>query len=136
MKYSTRHLMPQAQAAATALAPQQPPSLEPSPDPSSTGMTPVPSAAAPAPTPVATRPALPTGAHFDIALEASKIPLHIAIIESIASAAVEDKMKRYFCSLIVVGGVAATHHTGFAIESRCARSSLGPADGSGSSQRC
>ena len=81
-------------------------------------MTPVPSAAMPAPTPKAR---LPTGAEFDIALEASKIPLHIAIIESIASATVEDKMKRYFSSLIVVGGVAATHHTGFAISSRCVR---------------
>ena len=116
------------QSAAPAAPVPAPASVEASPDPSSAGMTPAPSAALPAPTPAGSKPPLPTGAEFDIALEASKIPLHIAIIEAIASATVEDKMKRYFGSLIVVGGVAATHHTGFAIQSRRVRMVAGLSD--------
>ena len=59
-------------------------------------------------------------ADFDIALEASKIPLDVAIFESINATQSEERMRRLVANLVIVGGTAKIHNAGFAIQSRLA----------------
>lgn len=56
--------------------------------------------------------------NVDIRREAGKIPLHIAVVQSILAAGLEDRMRRICNSVLIVGGTANVHNIGFAIESR------------------
>lgn len=55
---------------------------------------------------------------IDIKIEAGKIPLHIAVMESILAAGTPDRQKRLSQNVLLVGGTARIHNVGFAIESR------------------
>lgn len=57
-------------------------------------------------------------AEGDIKREASKLPLHVAIVASILEAGTEDRMRRACANVLIIGGGARIHNIGFAIESR------------------
>ncbi|BGP17439.1 hypothetical protein JCM10213_003278 [Rhodosporidiobolus nylandii] len=82
---------------------------------------PSPSPAPPAPA-AATTPALhQPPANIDVKYEASKLPLDVAVVESILAAGpAEERMKKVAANLIIVGGTGGIHNIGFAVESRIA----------------
>ncbi|KAM0786552.1 hypothetical protein ACM66B_002009 [Microbotryomycetes sp. NB124-2] len=55
---------------------------------------------------------------IDVRTESSKIPLDVAVVESILACATEDRMKKVVANLIVTGGSGAIHNVGFAVSSR------------------
>ncbi|BGP49325.1 Actin-like protein arp8 [Rhodotorula kratochvilovae] len=76
--------------------------------------TPKPPAATPAPA------AAPAGT-VDIAYESSKLPLDVAVVESLLAAGpTEDRMKKVAANLLIVGGTGGIHNIGFAVQSRVA----------------
>ncbi|KAL8287535.1 hypothetical protein RQP46_003393 [Phenoliferia psychrophenolica] len=113
MKNSTKHLLP-----AAPLLPALPPlpSLDVLNDNhTEDGATPLRGSPAPVPAPVV--PVVPT-ATIDVRREAGKIPLDVAVVESILAAGTEDRMKRVCQNVLIVGGTGAIHNIGFAVESR------------------
>lgn len=69
------------------------------------GNTPAPASAAP---------------QIDIALESSKLPLDVALCESICHSGSEDKIKRVTTNILVIGGIANMTGVGMALQTRCA----------------
>lgn len=57
---------------------------------------------------------------IDVQLEASKLPLDVAIFNSARAAGGDDKIRKYLQAVLVVGGTALTPGMGHALESRCA----------------
>ena len=67
------------------------------------------------------KPAIPTSSDYPdkfVELNAGKIPLDIAIVESLSSAGLEDRVKRFASSIIIVGGGAKMHGMSWALQSR------------------
>jgi len=60
------------------------------------------------------------GPTIDVKFEASKIPLDVAVVESILAASTEDRMKKICQNVLIVGGTGLIHNIGFAIQSRYA----------------
>jgi actin-related protein 8 len=108
---------PESSAISTASAtpqPQQPPSIDASssstpqpPPPHQLTSTPAP-IPAPAPAPIS----------FDIVAEAAKVPLEVAICNSLLSLPSEGKVKAMTNSLLLVGGTASLPALGYALQSR------------------
>lgn len=118
MKNSTKHLLPAVPIPAVLLPTL--PQLD-LPDASTEdGATPL--TGSPAPGAPATRQATPTPVPvvpaIDVRYEAGKIPLDVAVVESILAAGTEDRMKRICQNVLIVGGTGAIHNIGFAVESR------------------
>lgn len=74
-------------------------------------------------------PSAPAGsADIDVRYESSKLPLDVAVVESIlaispsgaSSAAAEERIKKIATNLLIVGGTGGIHNIGFAVESRVA----------------
>jgi actin-related protein 8 len=53
-----------------------------------------------------------------VELNSGKVPLDIAIVESLASAGTEERIKRFSSSIIVVGGTAKLTGMAWALQSR------------------
>lgn len=67
-------------------------------------------------------PATPNGAtevHVDLAKEAAKTPLDVAVFETICSVGNEDRMKKLCNNIVLLGGTSRIHNAGFALQSRC-----------------
>lgn len=58
---------------------------------------------------------------IDLFLEASKLPLDVAIFNSTRAAGGDDKIRKYLQAILVVGGTALTSGMGHALESRYVR---------------
>lgn len=61
----------------------------------------------------------PGGFSFDVRAEASKVPLDVAIVNSIRAAGAADKIKKLLQVVLVVGGSALVPGMIHALESRC-----------------
>lgn len=72
----------------------------------------------PHPTPVPLAMPTHSASKSEIRREAGKIPLHIAVVQSILAAATEDRMRKICSNVVIVGGTGLIHNVGFAIESR------------------
>ncbi|TIC08703.1 actin-like ATPase domain-containing protein [Wallemia mellicola] len=59
----------------------------------------------------------PTG-NIDVQTESSKVPLHIAIKNSIAATTTEERIKKFSQSIVISGGSSHLKGVGFGIESR------------------
>ncbi|CEQ43221.1 SPOSA6832_05131 [Sporobolomyces salmonicolor] len=68
----------------------------------------------------ATPAAAPPPPAIDVRYESSKIPLDVAVVESILAAGAEERMKKVAANLLIVGGTGGIHNVGFAVESRVA----------------
>lgn len=82
----------------------------------STASSPIPPVLAPhhqAPAPYVPPPLI-----FDVVAEAGKVPLEVAICNSVLSLPSEDKVKRMTSSLLLVGGTASLPALGYALQSR------------------
>lgn len=55
---------------------------------------------------------------IDYVFESGKLPLDVAVFESLAAAGGEDKIKRVATNILVVGGIANVQGIGFALQSR------------------
>lgn len=55
---------------------------------------------------------------IDYSFESGKLPLDVAVFESIAAAGGDDKVKRVATNILVVGGLANVQGVGFALQSR------------------
>lgn len=86
--------------------------VEPTP---ATSASPPPVSRHPTPSAIA---AVAPSQEIDIRIEAGKIPLHIAVMESILAAGTPDRQKRLSQNVLIVGGTSLIHNVGFAIESR------------------
>ncbi|KAK4046820.1 actin-like protein arp8 [Microbotryomycetes sp. JL201] len=62
------------------------------------------------------------GSTVDVRTESSKIPLDVAVVESVLACVTEDRMKKVVANLVVTGGSGAIHNVGFAISSRVSAS--------------
>lgn len=116
MRNSTKHLLPPS-----PLLPPPSDTLLPDPAAQDNSTTPrIGSPAAAAPHPVTPAAAVPTAPvpTIDVRYEAGKIPLDVAVVESILAAGTEDRMKRVCANVLIVGGTGAIHNIGFAVESR------------------
>lgn len=60
---------------------------------------------------------LPTNA-IDHLVESSKLPLDVAVLESICQSGTEDKVKRVATNILIVGGIGNAQGVGFALQSR------------------
>ncbi|GAA5890149.1 hypothetical protein JCM6882_009242 [Rhodosporidiobolus microsporus] len=79
------------------------------------------SAAAKSGAPPAATPPVGSTVQIDVRRESSKLPLDVAVVESILAAGpAEERMKRVAANLLVVGGTGGIHNVGFAVESRVA----------------
>ncbi|KAK4055826.1 actin-like protein arp8 [Microbotryomycetes sp. JL221] len=106
MTNSVRHLLP-----ATTTA-----DLQPARD---AGAAPLPAeAATPVKESASVAAAESAGPTVDVRVESSKIPLDVAVVESIMACGTEDRMKKAVANLVVTGGCSAIHNAGFAISSR------------------
>ncbi|GAA5877654.1 hypothetical protein JCM3774_005372 [Rhodotorula dairenensis] len=69
-----------------------------------------------------------TSTEIDVRYESSKLPLDVAVVESIlaivagapTSLAAEERVKKIATNLLIVGGTGGIHNIGFAVESRAA----------------
>ncbi|GAA5893576.1 hypothetical protein JCM5296_007491 [Sporobolomyces johnsonii] len=103
-------------------------SLTGSPAPEGGNGTPKPAGSALAAPPItaslstasATPAAPPPPPAIDVRYESSKIPLDVAVVESILAAGAEERMKKVAANLLIVGGTGGIHNVGFAVESRVA----------------
>ncbi|GAA5984551.1 hypothetical protein JCM11641_006546 [Rhodosporidiobolus odoratus] len=91
--------------------------------------TPGPASASPAPQPAAPAAPLnqshsqPQQVTIDVRYESSKLPLDVAVVESILAAGpAEERLKKVAANLIIVGGTGGIHNIGFAVQSRVAPS--------------
>lgn len=111
---------PSLPSALPALPGQAAPSAAPSsfagsPAPETGAATPK-AAAAPLASPAVQPGAAPT---VDVRYESSKLPLDVAIVESIMAAGpTEDRLKKVAANILIVGGTGGIHNIGFAVESR------------------
>ncbi|KAK4335812.1 Actin-like protein ARP8 [Rhodotorula toruloides] len=111
---------PSLPSALPALPGQAVPSAAPSsfagsPAPETGAATPK-AAAAPLASPAVQPGAAPT---VDVRYESSKLPLDVAIVESIMAAGpTEDRLKKVAANILIVGGTGGIHNIGFAVESR------------------
>ena len=64
-------------------------------------------------------PTQPNGFSIDVCFEASKLPLDIAIFNSVRATGGEEKIRKYLQAVLVVGGTALTQGIVHALESRC-----------------
>jgi actin-related protein 8 len=62
----------------------------------------------------------PGGFNLDIAFEASKLPMDVAIFNSARAAGGDEKIRKYLQAVLVVGGTALIPGISHALESRCA----------------
>ncbi|KAI5475415.1 actin-related protein 8 [Pseudohyphozyma bogoriensis] len=135
MRSSTRHLLPPAPIASASAEPD---GITPAPITTEDGaalppLPPLPATtlAVPSPTPGADLEAGGTGTKaptrqttpakevsIDVRVEASKMPLDVAVLESILAAGTEDRMKKVCQNVLIVGGSGLIHNVGFAVESR------------------
>lgn len=60
----------------------------------------------------------PPAPAFDVSSEASKIPLHVAVAESIIACGSEERAKRMLGAIMIVGGGGLIHNIGYAVASR------------------
>ncbi|KAF9525320.1 nucleus protein [Crepidotus variabilis] len=77
--------------------------------------------AAPSITPIPPPPAAPTfpgGFPIDVAFEASKLPLDVAIFNSARAAGGDEKIRKYLQAVLVIGGTALVPGMAHALESR------------------
>jgi actin-related protein 8 len=63
---------------------------------------------------------VPGGFNLDIAFEASKLPMDVAIFNSARAAGGDEKIRKYLQAVLVVGGTALIPGISHALESRCA----------------
>ncbi|KAF8745459.1 hypothetical protein AX14_008889 [Amanita brunnescens Koide BX004] len=63
-------------------------------------------------------PTQPNGFSIDVCFEASKLPLDIAIFNSVRATGGEEKIRKYLQAVLVVGGTALTQGIVHALESR------------------
>lgn len=63
-------------------------------------------------------PTQPSGFSIDVCFEASKLPLDIAIFNSVRATGGEEKIRKYLQAVLVVGGTALTQGVVHALESR------------------
>jgi hypothetical protein len=61
----------------------------------------------------------PGGLGIDIAFEAGKLPLDVAIFNSARAAGGDEKIRKYLQAVLVVGGTALVPGMAHALESRC-----------------
>lgn len=130
MKNSTRHLLTAAPTTASSLhlptttseSLANSPSGTPNPDDAAGAFTTLPTSAAASPAPVVgdtpVSQAEFTPPKIDVRVESSKIPLDVAVVESILAAGAEDRMKKIAANILIVGGTGMIHNIGFAVESR------------------
>lgn len=59
-----------------------------------------------------------TGPSIDYVAESSKLPLEIAVLESLAQCGSEDRLKRVITNILLVGGLGNMQGVGFALQSR------------------
>ena len=71
-------------------------------------------------TPTPVEPAALPLTSVDHALESSKLPLDVAVYESITQAGGDDKVKRVITNILITGGTANMQGVGFALQSRYA----------------
>lgn len=90
------------------------PSAEPSIEPSIEPTPPVPAAVTKA---LASQPIQPPS-NIDVAFEASKLPLDVAIFNSARAAGGDDKIRKYLQAVLVVGGTSLIPGMAHALESR------------------
>lgn len=65
--------------------------------------------------------ASPASPSVDIAFESSKLPLDVAVVESLMAAGpAEERLKKVAANLLIVGGTGGIHNVGFAVQSRVA----------------
>ncbi|KPV74531.1 uncharacterized protein RHOBADRAFT_15770, partial [Rhodotorula graminis WP1] len=119
--------LPPIPPAAGAPAPAPASSFAGSPAPETAGGTPkplappAPAAAAAAAASPAPPPPPPPAAAVDVARESSKLPLDVAIVESLLAAGpAEERLKKVAANLLIVGGTGGIHNVGFAVQSRVA----------------
>jgi actin-related protein 8 len=62
---------------------------------------------------------VPGGFNLDIAFEASKLPMDVAIFNSARAAGGDEKIRKYLQAVLVVGGTALIPGISHALESRC-----------------
>ena len=126
MHNSTSHLLPAQPQPALPDLPGLP-SLPPLPIPgsglASTEGTPAPQSIAAHPTAESSvvgspKTAAPITPAIDVRLESSKLPLDVAVVESILACGTEDRMRKVCANIIIVGGTGAIHNIGFAVQSR------------------
>ena len=67
------------------------------------------------------QPSKEAAPQIDLFLEASKLPLDVAIFNSTRAAGGDDKIRKYLQAVLVVGGTALTPGMAHALESRCVR---------------
>lgn len=63
-------------------------------------------------------PVYPGGFAIDVAFEASKLPLDVAIFNSARAAGGDDKIRKYLQAVLIIGGSALIPGMGHALESR------------------
>lgn len=66
----------------------------------------------------------PGGFTIDVAFEASKLPLDVAIFNSARAAGGDDKIRKYLQAVLVIGGTALVPGMAHALESRYVRRSM------------
>lgn len=59
-----------------------------------------------------------SGPTIDYVAESSKLPLEIAVLESLAQCGSEDRLKRIITNILLVGGLGNMQGVGFALQSR------------------
>jgi actin-related protein 8 len=64
------------------------------------------------------QPEYPGGFAIDVCFEASKLPLDVAIFNSVRAAGGDDKIRKYLQAVLVVGGTARMAGMAHALESR------------------
>ncbi|GAA6053412.1 hypothetical protein JCM3770_002314 [Rhodotorula araucariae] len=106
-------------SALPALPGAMPSSVAGSPAPDAAGGAATTGSGTPKP-PSAAPSAAPAGT-VDIPFESSKLPLDVAVVESLlASGPAEERMKKVAANLLIVGGTGGIHNVGFAVQSRVA----------------
>lgn len=68
--------------------------------------------------PAPSAPLFPGGYPIDVAFEASKLPLDVAIFNSARAAGGDEKIRKYLQAVLVIGGTALIPGTAHALESR------------------
>lgn len=120
MRSCTAHLHPQSSAAAPETGDSVP--QEPATDELMASAPASPSAGDAAVAPLSTMqtrlPSPEAAAPIEVRAEASKIPLHVAVAESILAVGSEERAKRLLSAIMVVGGGGLIHNVGYAIASR------------------
>lgn len=70
------------------------------------------------PIPAPAPPTFPGGYPIDVAFEASKLPLDVAIYNSARAAGGDEKIRKYLQAVLVIGGTALIPGMRHALESR------------------